>query len=303
MKKQLWIGIITVAVSAAMSISAFAGTWKQETAGWKYDNGDGTCQQGGWFTDTDGKQYYFDANGYMLSNTTTPDGYQVGADGAWIHANQSADTSAYNLCGWYASGEESIWVQLSDVNVMNVNVYRQWEDEFTFQPGNLTYTVWNGTHTLQFAADGSSLTLDGTVYKKTAPGHQQYNANNGVYKLAQFHWEVVYNWGEKTVNDETVEASLANYLSLFYETDGTIAMYTYGHHSYDDNWNAHVDQATMTGISGDHDGNVRSTWDGSYFTAGDSVTIVDDNTIVLRYKGHWAGDYGGDVEVTETYKR
>ena len=28
--------------------------------------------------------YYFDGNGYILANTTTPDGYQVNAGGAWI---------------------------------------------------------------------------------------------------------------------------------------------------------------------------------------------------------------------------
>ena len=27
--------------------------------------------------------YYFDGSGYMLSNTTTPDGYVVNGDGAW----------------------------------------------------------------------------------------------------------------------------------------------------------------------------------------------------------------------------
>ena len=37
----------------------------------------------------DGKAYYFNASsegvtGAMLANTTTPDGYQVGADGAMI---------------------------------------------------------------------------------------------------------------------------------------------------------------------------------------------------------------------------
>lgn len=37
----------------------------------------------------DGKWYYFHeisdgTRGHLLTNTTTPDGYQVGADGAWI---------------------------------------------------------------------------------------------------------------------------------------------------------------------------------------------------------------------------
>ncbi len=36
-----------------------------------------------------GKWYYFNSEkgsleGILLRNTTTPDGYQVGADGAWI---------------------------------------------------------------------------------------------------------------------------------------------------------------------------------------------------------------------------
>ena len=73
----------------------------------------GYCQ-GGWFTDTDGaryylhnahdgqfgamytgwqlidgKYYYFETvagngQGKLYVNTTTPDGYQVGADGQWI---------------------------------------------------------------------------------------------------------------------------------------------------------------------------------------------------------------------------
>jgi glucan-binding YG repeat protein len=31
-----------------------------------------------------GKYYYVGATGAMLVNTTTPDGYWVGADGAWV---------------------------------------------------------------------------------------------------------------------------------------------------------------------------------------------------------------------------
>lgn len=34
--------------------------------------------------ETDGKWYYCGADGAMLTNTTTPDNYYVGADGAWV---------------------------------------------------------------------------------------------------------------------------------------------------------------------------------------------------------------------------
>ncbi len=66
--------------------------WKQDGATWYYLHpiADGT--QGHMYTgwnQINGKWYYFSTVaggplGAMLSNTTTPDGYQVGADGAWI---------------------------------------------------------------------------------------------------------------------------------------------------------------------------------------------------------------------------
>jgi glucan-binding YG repeat protein len=43
----------------------------------------------GWLRDTDGKWYFLETRhnghfGAMLCNTTTPDGYRVDANGAWI---------------------------------------------------------------------------------------------------------------------------------------------------------------------------------------------------------------------------
>ena len=45
-------------------------------SGWEWidSNGDGVAEC-----------YYFDTRGYMLAGTTTPDGYTVNADGAWVH--------------------------------------------------------------------------------------------------------------------------------------------------------------------------------------------------------------------------
>ena len=48
-----------------------------------YPNGDMAISK--WIqTSPSGKWYYVGADGKMLANTTTPDGYRVGADGAWI---------------------------------------------------------------------------------------------------------------------------------------------------------------------------------------------------------------------------
>ncbi len=75
------------ALTMAFSMTAFAG-WEQDAVGYWWDNGDGTYPAGEWAW-LDGNQdgtaecYYFDASGYMLAGTTTPDGYTVNEGGAW----------------------------------------------------------------------------------------------------------------------------------------------------------------------------------------------------------------------------
>jgi cysteine-rich secretory protein family./putative cell wall binding repeat len=88
MKK--FIGLVAVAAfSSIMVLSAWAGTWKQNNVGWWFDNGDGTYPASTWQwidENNDGvaECYYFDRAGYMLANTSTPDGYQVNASGEWV---------------------------------------------------------------------------------------------------------------------------------------------------------------------------------------------------------------------------
>jgi hypothetical protein len=57
--------------------------WKQDNTGWWYQNEDGSYPKSAWQL-IDRKYYYFNEVGYMLSNTTTPDGYQVDSNGVWI---------------------------------------------------------------------------------------------------------------------------------------------------------------------------------------------------------------------------
>ncbi len=81
-KKQLVTLGLSVMLAASMSMTAFAGQWKQDTTGWWYQNDDGSYFNGGWNW-IDGKCYYFTTEGYCLINTTTPDGYTVDGSGAW----------------------------------------------------------------------------------------------------------------------------------------------------------------------------------------------------------------------------
>ena len=80
---------LATALAATMvmgtSMTSFAAGWQQNGTGWWYGtNADNsTWYSNGWQW-IDGKCYYFDGNGYMLTNTTTPDGYTVDASGAWV---------------------------------------------------------------------------------------------------------------------------------------------------------------------------------------------------------------------------
>jgi FOG: Glucan-binding domain (YG repeat) len=80
--KKLGLFLLMAMLSVAACFPAFAGEWKQYDNKWWYDNGDSTYAKDGWNW-IDGKCYYFGTDGYCLINTTTPDGYQVDASGAW----------------------------------------------------------------------------------------------------------------------------------------------------------------------------------------------------------------------------
>ncbi|WP_367567207.1 hypothetical protein [Lacrimispora sp.] len=56
--------------------------WRQVNEHWYYFDNEGVSKQNTW-AEIGGKWYYFDHWSRMLHDTTTPDGYYVGTDGAW----------------------------------------------------------------------------------------------------------------------------------------------------------------------------------------------------------------------------
>lgn len=83
MRKQLLIAGAVLALTLSTAFTSLAAEWKQDGVGWWYqeDNGTYPANQWKWIGD---KCYYFGADGYMLSNTVTPDGCYVDASGAWV---------------------------------------------------------------------------------------------------------------------------------------------------------------------------------------------------------------------------
>lgn len=60
-------------------------TWVSDARGWRVQNADGTYLMNQWYcSPTSGLWYYMGSDSYMLTSTTTPDGYTVNADGVWV---------------------------------------------------------------------------------------------------------------------------------------------------------------------------------------------------------------------------
>lgn len=86
--------LMATTIVTIVSTPALAADWEQDFSGWKWENADGTYAKNSWVWDdwnNDGFQecYYFGNDGYMLSNTVTPDGYFVDPSGAWYVPGQA----------------------------------------------------------------------------------------------------------------------------------------------------------------------------------------------------------------------
>jgi len=89
MKKFTAVLMSTLVFSLMFVFVAFGGSWKKDHIGWWYQNDDGSYPVNCWQW-IDGNQdgasecYYFNASGYCLLDTKTPDGYYVDKNGAWV---------------------------------------------------------------------------------------------------------------------------------------------------------------------------------------------------------------------------
>lgn len=82
MKKHFLTAALTAAVGLALTFPAEAGWKGSYEEGWKYVREDNTVPQNQW-EKIDNVLYYFGNDSFLLTDAVTPDGYYVGADGAW----------------------------------------------------------------------------------------------------------------------------------------------------------------------------------------------------------------------------
>ena len=89
MKKRAVMMTCAAFVLLSATTPAFAGQWLSDANSWQWLDGnrDGVAEC-----------YYFDGRGYCMTSTTTPDGYQVDQDGAWVVGGSSRARPRRCLC-------------------------------------------------------------------------------------------------------------------------------------------------------------------------------------------------------------
>ena len=158
-----------------MSSLAFAGSWGKDSNGWYYLNDDGTYATSGWQWidgDNDGVEecYYFDETGYLYENTTTPDGYTVNENGAWIidgvvqqknSSNQSSDSRVW---------ADGVYTLADALNSDYTN-----EVTITIQGDKLSVITSYGTYSYTYWGKGilDEKTTDAFVYDSTQAGERE----------------------------------------------------------------------------------------------------------------------------------
>lgn len=96
MKTVKRILTLVMALCLMVPITSFAGEWKEDNKGYWYVNDDGHYPTNAW-QEIDGKHYYFGADGYLLVDTITPDGYLVGSDGSWVRYSLSDENAQQRI--------------------------------------------------------------------------------------------------------------------------------------------------------------------------------------------------------------
>ena len=137
-------------------------SWQSNSTGWWYQNADGSYPANEW-KQINGSWYYFNESGYMvasmwignyylgesgamLTNTTTPDGYVVGSDGAWV---QNTGSWQSNSTGW--------WYQNADGSYP-ANEWQQIDGSWYYfnESGYMVASIWIGNYYL--GENGAMLT-------------------------------------------------------------------------------------------------------------------------------------------------
>lgn len=167
MKRKMMMAAVTAVMSVMMGMTAFAGDWKSDVNGWWRQNDDASYPTNTWQWIDGNKDgvaecYYFDAAGYCLMNTTTPDNFQVNENGAWV-VNGVVQTQTVQA----PQPELTAKANLQDITLEDFVRYdHKFKNNFTYGGED-----WNGASQYRVGNGGYETYADfylGSQYEKLA---------------------------------------------------------------------------------------------------------------------------------------
>lgn len=170
--------------AGAYTDTATAGWHQKEDGTWKYRRPDGTFIANAWLR-IESESYYMDANGIMMADTITPDGFYVNSKGektnympGWI---QEEKGWRYILKNGYYAG--ATWIQGKDGEWYYINIGTYMETDDTTPDGYYVDVngVWDGQpSTISNNINHGPGTLSSAGWKTSANGWK-YEQEDGSY--------------------------------------------------------------------------------------------------------------------------
>ncbi|GEM_PF-4165749 len=171
--------IVMLALAATMviggSATVLAAQWHQDSNGSWYQEDDGSYPVNVWKWidgDNDGMEecYYFDENGYSLKDSTTPDGYTVDQNGAWV-VNGLVQTrtltpgiaQSYTCTIWLMGAGDRWDPELTDyyaAQLFNNDIFYEFYDP----TGTVRYTRENKPEWVIYEEDFTECVVTGEVF-------------------------------------------------------------------------------------------------------------------------------------------
>lgn len=173
--------------------TSLAAGWQSDANGWWWQDDCGRYYADGWVWldgnhDGIAESYCFDARGYLYVGTTTPDGYEVNADGAWVKdgvvqtktTTVTTDASKSNqnddYSGTYVTSY-AIYVLTYNKSTNSIHEKAIYSDGEVFEDDYIYSDSYNGItyfdldsdedkDSIMFAGSGLMYTYDGSVISR-----------------------------------------------------------------------------------------------------------------------------------------
>lgn len=169
--KKNFVKVLTLAtlLSTFYPLASFAGEWKSDNNGWWYQNDDGSYPKNTWQwidgnKDGISESYYFNENGYLLTNTTK-DGCTVNGDGAWTvngvvqtQGQKVASNTAQSYDAQYPlKGRVEKYFGISKIQGEEGYLVPYWNNTYVIREGVVPAGMTGGTYIFNKAVEDKDI--------------------------------------------------------------------------------------------------------------------------------------------------